>query len=315
MTVQRAHHVELLQHGDRAGRSLTSIRGSARSPTWPRATWNGCASAASTTSCTTTAIWTSGRTSFWDDVIAADMIANQYGRTSFLFAGVPGMQMPVSFYTPPTSAVALPIYEQVHNASIFSLYLPIANVADTKRAFHGRNYTDKEFYHTLLMSNHMEADPVQFAEGIRGKVLWHNEYRTQKMYDAFRSAATRSSARGRSPAPSRPQKAAAPYHNNTCDGCHVRNGSGVPINPARQARRGAAGVHVGRRVQPLRSRQGLHVHRADPADEAGVLRPRARHDPPRLVALLRAAVVPGEPASRARRGRCRPRTCTTTTRS
>ena len=28
------------------------------------------------------------------------MIANQYGRTSFLFAGVPGMQMPVSFYTP-----------------------------------------------------------------------------------------------------------------------------------------------------------------------------------------------------------------------
>ena len=28
--------------------------------------------------------------------------ANQYGRTTFLFAGVPGMQMPVSFYKDPT---------------------------------------------------------------------------------------------------------------------------------------------------------------------------------------------------------------------
>ncbi len=24
--------------------------------------------------------------------------------------------------------------------------------------------------------------------------------------------------------------AKAPFHNNTCDGCHVRNGSGIPIN-------------------------------------------------------------------------------------
>ena len=66
------------------------------------------------------------------------MNANQYGRTSFLFAGVPGMQMPVSFYKDPASASGLSIYEQVHNASIFSLYLPIANEADTKRAYSGR---------------------------------------------------------------------------------------------------------------------------------------------------------------------------------
>src|SRR5262249_20147728 len=29
-----------------------------------------------------------------------------------------------------------------------------------------------------------------------------------------------------------PTTAPSPFHNNTCDGCHVRNGSGVPINTA-----------------------------------------------------------------------------------
>ena len=107
------------------------------------------------------------------------MLGNQYGRTSFLFAGIPGMQMPVSFYKDPTSASGLSIYEQVHNASLFSLYLPIANEADAKERVPQLRY---DFYHTLLMSNHMESDPNEFAEGIRGKVLWHDEYRTQKMY-------------------------------------------------------------------------------------------------------------------------------------
>ena len=118
-------------------------------------------------------------------VNAAGMNANQYGRTSFLFAGVPGMQLPVPFGEIPSSVSGLSAYEQVHNASIFDLYLPIANEADLKNAFNGRNYGDpSDFYHTLLMTNHMESDPDEFAEGIRGKVLWHNEYRTRKMYGA-----------------------------------------------------------------------------------------------------------------------------------
>ena len=29
-----------------------------------------------------------------------------------------------------------------------------------------------------------------------------------------------------------PTTAPAPFHNNTCDGCHLRNGSGIPINTA-----------------------------------------------------------------------------------
>ena len=111
------------------------------------------------------------------------MNANQYGRTSFLFAGVPGMQLPVSFGKIPGSVSGLSAYEQIHNASIFDQFLPIANEADLKNAFNGRNYGNpSDFYHTLLMINHMELDPDEFAQGIRGKVLWHNEYRTRKMY-------------------------------------------------------------------------------------------------------------------------------------
>jgi hypothetical protein len=76
--------------------------------------------------------------------------------------GVPGMQLPTSFSARIPPPHSLSYYEQVHNASIFSLYMPIANVADTKNAFGGRNYSETEFYHTLLMSNHMEAEPEQF---------------------------------------------------------------------------------------------------------------------------------------------------------
>ncbi len=170
--------------------------------------------------------------SFWPDVQAAGMLANQYGRTSFLFAGVPGMQLPVSFLKPAGSAANLSLYEQVYNASVFSLYLPVTNTGDTRNAFPGRDYTDTEFFHTLLMSNHMESDPLEFAQGIRGKVLWHNEYRTQKMYAAaVNGVSGKFGARSFAAAFDAPQ-APAPFHNNTCDGCHVRNGSGVPINPA-----------------------------------------------------------------------------------
>jgi CxxC motif-containing protein (DUF1111 family) len=167
---------------------------------------------------------------------------NEYGRTSFLFGGIPGMQMPVSFYKDSTCNTGINLcmttYEQVHNASIFSLFLPVANVADVKRAMGGRNYVDTAFYHTLLMSNHMESDPEQFADGIRGKVLWHNEYRMEPMYAERNNKNFPLLFRDRTfqaafdPLKSKydASKAPAPFHNNTCDGCHVRNGSGVPIN-------------------------------------------------------------------------------------
>jgi CxxC motif-containing protein (DUF1111 family) len=170
--------------------------------------------------------------SFQNDPDLRDMlVSNQYGRTTFVFAGVPGLQLPVSFHKDPNDGSGLSVYERVYNASIFSLYLPVANVADTKRALTGRNYTDEGFYHTLLMTNHMEANPEQFAEGIRGKVLWHNEYRTKDLFaDKLNSKFPARTFAAAFDA----QAAKAPFHNNTCDGCHVRNGSGVPINPAQK---------------------------------------------------------------------------------
>jgi hypothetical protein len=164
--------------------------------------------------------------------------ANQYGRTMFLLAGVPGMQMPVSYYKgPPLGSVVggLSVYERVHNSSVFSLYLPIANEADTQMAMGGRNYTDgsNEFYHDVLMSNHMEFAPGDFAEGIRGKVLWHNEYRSKLMYNAANGdppGYSNSFPTFTFPAAFDPAKATAPFHNYHCDSCHVRNGSGIPIN-------------------------------------------------------------------------------------
>lgn len=189
--------------------------------------------------------WPQWPRSYWQEILDAGMIANQYGRTSFLFAGVPGMQLPVSFYKEPAEAFhedpgeLLSIYQRVYNASIFSLYMPITNVADDLNAFggalsgntekppQGRNYSDTQFYHTLLMSNHMESDPWEFADGIRGKVLWHDEYRTEKMYEGGRNSFAPDFSFA---AAFDPTKAPSPFHNNTCDGCHVRNGSGVPIN-------------------------------------------------------------------------------------
>ena len=90
----------------------------------------------------------------------------------------------------------------------------------------------------------MESDPWQFADGIRGKVLWHNEYRMQGMY-AGAEHARRLKDRTFDAAFLEPRTPPAPFHNNTCDGCHVRNGSGIPINTAGTLDPGAAGVHDG----------------------------------------------------------------------
>ena len=162
---------------------------------------------------------------------SANMASNQYGRTSFMFAGVPGMQLPVSFWKE-TGIDKNPysIYEQVYNTSMFSMYLPMANEADTLRQMPGRFYSD-DFYHTLLMSNHNESDPNTFADGIRGKTLWHNEYRTHYMYDrAVKQSDSHFPPEWFSAAFVADNPAQLlPFHNNTCDGCHLRNGSGVPI--------------------------------------------------------------------------------------
>ena len=60
----------------------------------------------------------------WQDVLSVRR------RSRFTAAGV-------VLQRPRASDSGLSVYERVYNASIFSLYLPVANVADIKRAFHG----------------------------------------------------------------------------------------------------------------------------------------------------------------------------------
>ena len=216
---------------------------------------------------------------YWQEFADAGMRANQYGRTSFLFAGVPGMQMPVSFYKDPMSGSGLNIYGRFTTRASSACILPIANVADVKACtFHGRNYTDKEFYHTLLMTNHMESDPAQFAEGIRGKTLWHNEYRTQRMYESLRALHRRTNF----------LPCSSPRHSTPTIGAravpqqHLRR---LP-RAQRQRRADQHGRHARQGAQEFMTQttytpydgQGLHLHRGDPAHEARVLRPEARYD-------------------------------------
>ena len=146
---------------------------------------------------------------------------NQYGRTSFMFAGVPGEQTPLSYKSMPGDGITL--HEKVYNSSIFTLYMPVTNIADQTHAMRGRNYIG-EFYETTMMSNHQDQDPDTFIDGLRGKVLWHNEYRSKMMFtgNAFMPKYTFQASF---------DIAKSPFHSHTCDACHVRNGSGIPLKP------------------------------------------------------------------------------------
>ncbi|MCG6861127.1 MAG: hypothetical protein LJE70_07625 [Chromatiaceae bacterium] len=178
--------------------------------------------------------------------------ANQYGRTMFLFAGVPEQHVAVSFDLldeirdseddDKVLVDAMSIYDKVYGGSIYIQYLPMVNPAD--RTLHwknendpGKNYKD-DFWHAFLMSNHMNQDPDHFIRGIRGRTLWHNEYRSNKLYQSeelgHNDHTEFENILGHIdfPAGFQTDRAGlAPFHGNTCDSCHVRNGSGIPLMP------------------------------------------------------------------------------------
>ena len=180
-----------------------------------------------------------------------DTPSNQYGRTMFLFAGVPEQHIPVSFEVQneirgnggELLLEEMSVYDKVYNGSKYIQYLPMVNPADQSLET-GKNYAD-EFWHAFFMSNHMNQTPDHFIRGIRGRTLWHNEYRSNWMY----KAATERRSDGKRtvdgtkfedvlehvdfPAgfQSDPMANLAPYHGNTCDSCHIRNGSGIPLMP------------------------------------------------------------------------------------
>jgi len=160
--------------------------------------------------------------------------ANQYGRTMFMFAGIGEQKIPVSFQL---LGDGLSIHDKMYGSSIYTQYLPMVNPAD--QSLVERSYT-QEFWHGLLMSNHMNQTPDHFIRGIRGRTLWHNEYRSLQMYLSA-EVNNPPGVRGTPfehilghvdfPAGFQVANHTSPFHGNTCDACHVRNGSGIPLMP------------------------------------------------------------------------------------
>ncbi len=169
------------------------------------------------------------------DIFDADggFAANQYGRTMFLFAGVPEQHVAVSF----KKQGDMSIHDKVYGSSIYTQYLPLVNPADL--SLRTKGYTD-QYWHSMLMSNHMNQTVDHFIRGIRGRSLWHNEYRSHLMY-LTRTTKTLLGNKvweslGHVDFPAGFQTAKkdkAPFHGNTCDSCHIRNGSGIPLMPNR----------------------------------------------------------------------------------
>ncbi len=160
--------------------------------------------------------------------------ANQYGRTMFMYAGVPEQHVAVSFKLQDDG---LSIHDKVYNASIYTQYLPMVNPADSTLLT--KSYTD-DFWHAFFMSNHMNQTPDHFIRGIRGRTLWHNEYRSNLIYKAAVQVGQTDIKGTRFepilnhrdfPAGFQAQDSTSPFHGNTCDSCHIRNGSGVPLMP------------------------------------------------------------------------------------
>ena len=162
--------------------------------------------------------------------------ANQYGRTMFLYAGLPEQHLAVSF----KALDSMSIHDKVYSGSIYIQYLPMVNPAGLS-IHSGKNYTD-DFWHAFLMSNHMNQTPDHFIRGIRGRTLWHNEYRSNKLYQSVEQGNNIGTAFEHIlghvdfPAGFQTQKESweaplAPFHGNTCDSCHIRNGSGIPLMP------------------------------------------------------------------------------------
>ena len=95
----------------------------------------------------------------------AGFTANQYGRTMFLFAGVREQHVAVSFKKL-NADDDMSIHDKVYGSSLFTQYLPLVNPADL--SLHTKSY-DKNYWHSMLMSNHMNQTVDHFIRGIRAE--------------------------------------------------------------------------------------------------------------------------------------------------
>jgi len=169
---------------------------------------------------------------------------NQYGRTLFLMAGLREQKIAAPFFVTDVKGrdftSGLSLYDQLYGASLYTQYLPmlypdpLLYPNGEKRLVQGY---DNNFWHAFFMSNHSNQSPDHFIRGLRGRTLWHNEFRSYLMYDSHIKRVTAGTVfeeplRHRDfPAGFQPADHKVPYHGNTCDSCHVRNGSGIPLGP------------------------------------------------------------------------------------
>lgn len=163
---------------------------------------------------------------------------NQYGRTMFLMAGIPEQKIAAPFFVTDNSGrdfvSKLSLYDQIYGASIYTQYLPMVYPDGDKKLL---QYYDNNLWHSYFMSNHMNQSPEHFIRGLSGRILWHNEFRSNLMYISHISGDSNGTAFEASlvhrdfPAGFQPADHKVPYHGNTCDSCHVRNGSGIPLGP------------------------------------------------------------------------------------
>lgn len=158
--------------------------------------------------------------------------ANQYGRTMFMYAGIPEQHVPASFTLLDDG---MSIHDKMYTGSIYTQYLPVVNPAD--QTLYSKSYTDA-FWHAFFMSNHMNQTPNHFIRGLRGRTLWHNEYRSNIMYESAEHGGYLKNTKFEPilkhvdfPAGFQAKDSTTPFHGNTCDACHIRNGSGVPLMP------------------------------------------------------------------------------------
>jgi hypothetical protein len=206
------------------------------------------------------------------------LTANQYGRTMFFMAGLPEQKIAASFYPFDMDELdyvsGLSIYDQVYGAGPYTQYLPMVN-PDGDVPGMVQPYNDN-MWHSFFMSNHMNQSPEHFIRGIRGRTLWHNEWRSNLMFlgyynkvagqegktftqnadDAAKNAEPAVLRDGVTfdeqlahrdfPAGFQPGDHKVPYHGNTCDSCHIRNGSGIPVAPNGQL----SNIHTERGLKP-----------------------------------------------------------------
>ena len=237
---------------------------------------------------------------------AANMASNQYGRTSFLFAGVPGMQLPVSFWKDTSNAkAAYSIYEQVLQHEHLQPVPPDGQRGGHATAMPGR------YYKARFLPHAPDEQPQRVGPPHVRRRHPRQDAVAQRVPDAVHVRP------GRQRRPALPDREvqrrlrrgqpgeALPFHNNTCDGCHVRNGSGVPINTPARWTPCCRRVHDGTATYNPTVNEGLHLHRGDPSDEAGLLRPAAQQRPHGRLALFGAACVHPAHARCSRRARYR----------